>query len=346
MGARLERFCGPGRFGYRMRQSFAEALAKCLEGIPRGRVATCGVVARALGDVRAARAVAQYLHDHPETETAYRVVRADGRPVLPEGVARLEAEGGLDAGGRVSPGRMFDAIPEVPLLCELREEQRRLARRVVERDGKGRIDRIGGADVSYSGDRAFAVAVTLDADSLEPLEIVVRQTSVDFPYIPTYLAFRELPAIRLAVEALKRRPDVLFVDGHGRLHPMGFGFACYAGVSLDIPTVGIAKHALVGRPEPPTPAARDVSPIRLDGRIQGFAWRPAESSRPIYVSVGHRVSLKTALALTRRATPRRYPEPLRIADRLSKEEKKKNAERSASERAAGRRPPAQGPWGI
>ncbi len=325
---------------------FGEALGICLEGIPRGRVATCGSVARALGDARAARAVAQFLHDHPEMEAAQRVVRADGRPVLPENVRLLEAECGLDAGGRVRPEKILNEVPEVPLLRDLREEQRRLAGRVVERDAGARIDRIGGADVSYLGDRAFAVAVSLDAESLEPLEIIVRQSVVDFPYIPTYLAFRELPAIQPAVEALRQRPDVLFVDGHGRLHPTGFGFACYAGVSLDIPTVGIAKHALVGRPEPPKAAARDVSPIRLDGRIQGFAWRPPGSSRPIYVSVGHRVSLETALALTKRVTPRRYPEPLRIADRLSKEERKKNAERSASERTAGRRPPAQGPRGI
>lgn len=327
-----------------MNRSFREALAECLGNIPRGRAATCGTVARALGDVRASRAVAQFLVDHPDMEAGHRVVRADGRPVLRDRLAVLAAECPLDARGHVPPARLLDELPPVPLLRDLRDEQLRLARNVVEEDDLERIDRLGGADVSYDGDRAFAVAVTVDAESLEPLEIVVRSTRVDFPYIPTYLAFRELPAVRLAVEGLKDKPDVLFADGHGRLHPLHFGFACFAGVSLGIPTVGIAKHALVGRPQPRIRGDTDAVPILLDGKVRGFAWRPPSGSRPIYVSVGHRISLRTALALTQRATRQRYPEPLRIADRVSKEERKKNTERSASDRAAGPRPPAQGIW--
>ncbi len=346
MGATLERFCVRDGLGCVVRVSFADALQSCVDSIPRGKVATCGTLARALGDVKASRAVAQFLRDHPGTPSGHRVVRADGRPVLPEYAPRLREELVVGSSGRVSSARILGALPEVPVLRELREEQRQLARHVVEEDRIGRVERFGGADVSYIGDRAFAVAVTVDAETLEPMEIAIRQTTVDFPYIPTYLAFRELPAIRPAIEALKLEPDVLFVDGHGRLHPRRFGFACYAGVSLDLPTVGIAKHRLVGHPMPPNPAAKDAAPIRLDGSVEGYAWRPAGSSRPIYISVGHRVSLKTALALTRRATRRRYPEPLRIADRISKEERKKNAERSASERTAEARPPAQGPPGI
>ncbi len=250
------------------------------------------------------------------------------------------------ARGRVAPDRLLDELPELPLLGNLRKEQERLERRVVERDDFEPLKRLGAADVSYDADRACAVAVTVDAETLEPLEIVVRQIRIEFPYIPTYLAFRELPAIRPAVEALRRKPEVLFVDGHGRLHPLGFGFACYAGITLDVPTVGIAKHPLVGRPSPSRAAGSDAVPILLGGHIRGYAWRPPGGSRPLYVSVGHRVSLRTALSLTRRTTRERYPEPLRIADRLSKEERRKNTERSASERAAHPRPPAQSPQGT
>lgn len=252
----------------------------------------------------------------------------------------------MEAGERATRSRFLDALPEAPLLRELRDEQRRLAGRIREQDEDTVIERFGGADVSYVGDRAFAVAVTVDAASLEPTEIVVRHVRADFPYIPTYLAFREFPAIRAALEGLTRRPDVLFVDGHGRLHPLLFGFACYAGAKLDLPTIGIAKHPLAGRPAPSKHAAKDVVPIHLEGSIRGYAWRPPGTSRSIYVSVGHRVSLKGALTLTRRTTREKYPEPLRIADRVSKEERKKNAERSASERAAPGRPPAQSRRGI
>ena len=250
------------------------------------------------------------------------------------------------ARGRVAPECFFDELPDVPLLGELRKLQERLKRRVVERDNRQPVERFGAVDVSYDGERAFAVAVTVDAEALEPQEIVVRQTRIEFPYIPTYLAFRELPAIRPAVEALQTRPEVLFVDGHGRLHPLGFGFACYVGVALNLPTVGVAKHPLVGRPSPSRADGGDAVPIVLDGEVRGYAWRPPGGSRPVYVSVGHRVSLRTALSLTRRATRERYPEPLRIADRLSKEERRKNKERSASERAAHSRLSAQGPQGV
>jgi deoxyribonuclease V len=320
---------------------FAEALQRILARIPPGKVATCGTVALALGDVRAARAIADWLRAHPEMPGSHRVVRADRRPVLSPAARLLEDEGAVENNGCAIPTRLLETLPAVPLLRELRAEQRRLASRVKEEDEPMHIERIGGVDVSYDGDCAIAVAVTVDASSLDALEIAVRKRVVEFPYIPTYLAYREFPAIRTAVRALSQRPDVLFVDGHGRLHPSHFGFACYAGVKLDIPTVGIAKHPLAGRPSPLRGTAQDVVPIRLDERVQGFAWRAPGASRPIYVSVGHRITLGLALALTKRATRERYPEPLRIADRISKEERKKNAERSASDRAARPRPPAQ-----
>lgn len=329
-----------------MTSGFADALQACMDHIPRGNVATCGAVARALGDVRAARAVAEWVRDHPDMSGAHRVVRADGRPILPGAGRLLGEEGTMESGERAIRSRFLDALPETPLLRELRDEQRRLAGRIREQDEDTVIERFGGADVSYVGDRAFAVAVTIDAASLEPTEIVVRHIRADFPYIPTYLAFREFPAIRAALEGLTRKPDVLFVDGHGRLHPLLFGFACYAGAKLDLPTIGIAKHPLAGRPVPSKRVAKDVVPIRLEGSVRGYAWRPPGSSRPIYVSVGHRVSLEGALALTRRATRETYPEPLRVADRISKEERKKNTERSASERAAPGRPPAQSRRGV
>ena len=346
MGTTLERFCGRRLFRERVSLRFADALQACLNQIPPGKVATCGAVARALGDVRAARAVAEWLRNHPDTMGSHRVVRADGRSILPDAERDLEREGETDSGGHASHSRFLDALPEAPLLQELRDEQRRLATQIRERDENSPIERFGGADVSYLGDLAFAVAVTVDAESLEPTEIVIRRTVVDFPYIPTYLAFREFPGIRAALGGLRRKPDVLFIDGHGRLHPLLFGFACYAGTKLDLPTIGIAKHPLAGRTVPSAGAPKDVAPIRLEGSVRGYAWRPPRASRPIYVSVGHRVSLNGALALTRRATREKYPEPLRVADRISKEEKSKNRERSASERAARTRPPAQSSQGI
>ncbi len=239
-----------------------------------------------------------------------------------------------------------EPLPAVPLLEELRAEQRRLASRVSEEDEPRAAGTYGGVDVSYRGDRAFSVAVSLDARTLEILEVSQCETEVDFPYIPTYLAFRELPAVRTAVEGLRERPDLLFVDGHGRLHPARFGFACFAGVELDIPTIGIAKHPLAGHPVPSEGPVLRATPIELEGEIRGFAWVPPGAARPFYVSVGHRISLKTALATSQRATRRRYPEPLLVADRQSKEGREKNREEGASGRHAVGRPPAQGRAGV
>jgi len=327
--------------------SFREALESCLAGIPPGKVATCGVVARALGDVRAARSVATWLAEHAATPGAHRVVRADGRPVVRGGRESLDREGAVLEDGRAPPERFLAPIPAVPLLEALRAQQLRLASTVSEKDEASPPKTYGGVDVAYDGDRAFGVAVSLDAESLETIEVSEREIEVDFPYVPTYLAFREFPAIQAAVRGLRERPDLLFVDGHGRLHPAQFGFACFAGVLLDMPTIGIAKHPLSGRPAPSKERNRGAIPIEMEGRLQGFAWTPPGASRPFYVSVGHRISLRTALGIAQEATRRRYPEPLLVADRLSKEGRdKKNRERSASGRPAVRRSPAQGREGV
>ncbi len=319
-------------------QSFEGALAECVQRIPAGRVATCGVVARALGDVRAARAVAEWVRDHPELDPSGQVVRADGRPVV-----RSQENGSLTRrdstqNERVDPRRFVDHLESSPLLAEPRAQQRELETRVREVDDPGEARTFGGVDVAYVGQHAYTAAVLMDATSLELLEIREKEIEVDFPYIPSYLAFREFPAIQGAIASLREKPDVLFIDGHGRLHPALFGFACYVGVSLDVPTIGIAKHPLAGRPVPTRRAHGDAIPVEIQGEVRGFAWRPPGSPRAFYVSVGHRVSLLRALRLAQQATRNRYPEPLRVADRIAKEGKrKKKGERLASAPAARRR---------
>lgn len=293
----------------------------CLSGIPPGQVATCGRVAAALGDLRAARSVATWLLQHPEFPNAHRVVRADGRPVVPGAATRLRDEGVRMFDGRVADPRFVETLVADPILSRLREEQRRLASSVSEEDEPTPPSTFGGVDVAYDGDRAFAAAVVLEARSLDTLEISVIETEVDFPYVQTYLAFREYPPVEAAMRGLSKRPEVLFIDGHGRLHPALFGFACFAGVRLGIPTIGIAKHPLAGRAEPEEGRANGAVPIVIDSAVRGHAWVPPGGSRPFYVSVGNRISLSTALATAQRATRRKYPEPLLLADRLSKEKK-------------------------
>ena len=260
--------------------------------------------------------------EHPATPAAHRVVRADGRPVLPNANHRLASEDVPVRSGRVPANRFVAIRTAVPLLDELRREQRHLASLVTEEDVGGPAERIAGVDVAYDADRMYAAAVCVGATTLAVVEVATATGTVSFPYIPTYLARREFPGIEAAVRRLPRKPDVLLVDGHGRLHPALFGVACDVGVRLDIPTIGVAKHPLAGRPMKPSRGDRDAIPIALGGETRGYAWVPPGAGRPIFVSVGHRISLATALDLVKRTTRSRYPEPLALADRASKEMKR------------------------
>jgi len=297
---------------------FAKALQRCLDQVDPGRVTTCGAIARALGDIRASRAVATWIATRPETPGMHRVVRADGRPVLASASRELLHEGTHLFRGRVSANRIWDLLEPTGFLTALREEQQQLSDRVIEQDSEMQVERIAGVDAGYDGNIMHIVAVSLDAKDLGLVEITAVKRQAEFPYIPTYLAYREFPGIEAAVRRLKQRPDVLLVDGHGRLHPALFGVACYVGVRLDLSTIGVAKHPLVGRVRPGTRSHSGASPIEFHGQVRGYAWTPPGRARPIYVSIGHRISIERALEVVRGSTLRGYPEPLRLADRIGR----------------------------
>ena len=234
--------------------------------------------------------------------------------------------------GRVSASRFVAIRTAVPLLERLRREQRSLASRVTEEGTGDDAQRIAGVDVAYEGDRTYAAAVCVDATTLAVIEVATATGTVSFPYIPTYLAWREFPGVEAAVRRLSRKPDVLLVDGHGRLHPALFGVACDVGVRLDIPTIGVAKHPLAGRPLKRSGDDRAAIPIAVGGTTRGYAWIPPGAGRPIFISVGHRISLATALDLVKRTTRSRYPAPLALADRACKEMKRNEKREKGAKR--------------
>jgi len=301
---------------------FSKALRECLDQVGPGRVATCGAIATALGDVRAARSVATWLNTHPNAAGSHRVVRSDGRPVLASASSQLEREGVQLERGRVPSKRILGALEPVGLLTALREEQRMLSERVVEEDTGVQFERIAGVDAGYEGDEMFVVAACLERKSLDPIDIAAVKRRADFPYIPTFLAYRESPGIEAAVRRLRQRPDVLLVDGHGRLHPALFGIACYVGVRLDLPTIGVAKHPLVGRVTKRGHPSSGATAIKFQGQVRGYAWSPPGRERPIFVSIGHRITLERALDVVRASTLRGHPEPLKLADRIGREMKR------------------------
>lgn len=190
--------------------------------------------------------------------------------------------------------------------------QKNIAKKVVAaKDDFGEISSICGVDVAYRGssNAAYCSAVIMDKNMQQLIESVDVQTIVEYPYVPGLLMLREAEPIFYTLKLLKNSYDLLLIDGHGLLHPRRCGLACYIGVSLDKPTIGVAKSRLCG-------TVRPDGFVELDGEILGYA-----ISKKLYISVGHRVTLKTAITLVKELGI----EPLRLADINSRKNKKKSA---------------------
>lgn len=178
---------------------------------------------------------------------------------------------------------------------------------------------IAGADVSMrwrdSRGPVHAAIAPLGWPERAPLPVASATVTPRFPYVSGYLAFREVPALLAAWERLAEKPQLLFVDGHGRSHPRRMGIATHAGLVLDVPTIGLAKTILCGRVAGELgEAAGDHAPLVDRGEIVAWALRTRPRCAPVYVSTGHRVSLETALEWAMRLLDgRRILQPIRLA---------------------------------
>ena len=192
----------------------------------------------------------------------------------------------------------------------------------VRREPLGAIPRfVAGADCAFSrdGTRIRAAAVVYDRESKTVIDHVELVQPCTIPYIPTYLSFREIPAILAALSRLTHTYHALLVDGQGIAHPRRCGIATHLGVLLDLPTVGCAKSRLIGEhAEPGRSRGSSAKLMDRDEQI-GVVLRTRDGVKPLYVSIGHRLDLESAIELTLACCTRyRLPEPTRIADHLSK----------------------------
>ncbi len=204
--------------------------------------------------------------------------------------------------------------------AEARILQNQLRGQVVAEDQFGVMRRVAGVDAHYGSDRIWAAVVVMEFPDLVALESALISRPTAFPYVPGLLAFREAPAMLEALDRLSLKPDLLLVDGHGLAHPQRFGLACHLGVLGDLPTVGVAKSRLVGVYEEPGLERGASSELVDNGQTIGVVLRTRKAVRPVFVSVGHRVSLKAAADIVMRCAARfRSPEPIRAADRLSRQ---------------------------
>jgi deoxyribonuclease V len=182
-------------------------------------------------------------------------------------------------------------------LAEARLLQEQLRAEVVAEDRLGVVRIVGGVDAwtEPAGNRIWAAAVALGLGDLELLESAMVCRPTVAPYLPDFLSLREAPAACAALARLRMRLDLLFVDGQGMAHPRRFGFACHIGLLAATPTIGVAKSRLLGRYESPGPERGDWTPLVQDDDTISAVLRTRSHTRPVFVSVGHRISLRTAL---------------------------------------------------
>jgi deoxyribonuclease V len=296
--------------------------------IPPGKVSTYGAVAIALGDKVAARAVGRMMNQNPDADDmpCFKIVHSDGRLGgfglgIDDKIRRLKQDSIHVHKGKIVDFEdvFFDDFRTEYPLKTLREEQINLSRNISLQDDFAEIDTVAGIDVAYPDNEfqeACGSCVVLDYHTMRVIEESEVFSPTDFPFISTYFSYRELPIVQTLLSHLRSAPSLLLLDGNGIIHPIRCGFASHAGISLGIPTIGVAKTLLFGK-------VKD-SQVIIDKEQRGYAFSIKQGLKPIYVSPGHRVSLKTSLAVVKHLSTSKIPEPLRLAHHLAKKNLQQN----------------------
>jgi deoxyribonuclease V len=201
---------------------------------------------------------------------------------------------------------------------EAREIQSRLAGQIVTDKSINfkKVKTIGAADISFARGNSsiYASLIVVNYPDLKLLDVYSIKTTTSFPYIPGYLSFREIPPLLEIIEKLKSLPDIMLCDGQGLAHPRGMGLASHLGLVLDIPTVGCAKSLLVGDFEDLPEEKGSFRSLMYQNKEIGVALRTRESVKPLFVSIGHKITLGDAIKIVMECCTRyRIPDPLRMA---------------------------------
>ena len=196
---------------------------------------------------------------------------------------------------------------------KLKEEQAKLAKKAVLKDDFEKIEVVGGVDQSYFETKVISAIVLCDYKTNEVREKVYAVSDAKIPYVPGFLSYREGPAIGAAFSKLENKPDILIFDGNGILHPMRCGIATHMGVLLNQPSFGVAKELLLGE--------QKNGKIFVENEIRGEEIVTREKSKPVFVSSGHKVSLKTSVEIVKKLSvfPHKLPEPLHLAHKYATE---------------------------
>ncbi|MBA3044696.1 MAG: endonuclease V [Candidatus Thermoplasmatota archaeon] len=290
--------------------------ADLVNQIPKGMVTTYGTVAKALGDEIAKRAVGVMLNSYgpPIKMPCHRVVYSGGglggfAYGLPKKMEMLAEEGVFEKDGKIADFEniFFDKFKTDFPLKNARKKQLDLAETVTLADPKKMPDMILGLDASYIGTRAFGAGILFHISDKKVVKTFTSESKINWPYIPTYLGFREMPVFKLIIDELGR-DAILMLDGNGVLHPFGFGIASHIGVEFGMPSIGAAKSLLCG-----SVGTGTNPPVTLGGHTIGTELKTSPRAKPIYISPGHKISMASAVKITAKISRLKIPEPLRLA---------------------------------
>lgn len=205
---------------------------------------------------------------------------------------------------------------------EAQDIQNQLRSKVIAKDDLPThpVTTVAGVDVGFANKFKItcAAATVFSFPELELIETAIAQLPTTFPYVPGYLSFREIPTILEALQQLSHVPDLILCDGQGYAHPRRFGLACHLGVLLDRPTIGVAKSRYIGTYQDVPNKKGSWVYLYDNDEIIGAVVRTRSNVKPLFISVGHRISLPTAIAYTLNCTTKyRLPETTRLADKLA-----------------------------
>ncbi|NYT00650.1 MAG: endonuclease V [Methanocellales archaeon] len=216
-----------------------------------------------------------------------------------------------------------DIFPSEQDFVSLIRAQEMVASRALVEDQFGVLKTIAGVDQAFLDDKIISGIVILDYNTMDVIEKAYSIKYVEFPYIPSFLSFREGPAIISAFRSLKMRPDLLMIDGCGINHPRSAGLATHIGVALDMVTIGVAKNLLCGIIEKPI-NIWDYSPITLHDQYVGASLLSKKGCNPIIIAPGHKVSLSSTIDIVRYCLRgQKLPDPIRIAHKYVGDIKRK-----------------------
>lgn len=210
--------------------------------------------------------------------------------------------------------------PWATTIEEAKAIQLELRSQVITEDLLDTVNYVAGVDVGFEDNYAIskAAVAVLSFPELQLVETAIAKIPTTFSYIPGFLSFREIPAILKALEQIKTTPDLILCDGQGLAHPRRFGIACHLGVILDMATIGAAKSLLVGKYEELAPDKGSWQPLIHREETVGAIVRTRSNVKPMYVSVGHKLSLTSAIDYVLQCTTKyRLPETTRWADKLA-----------------------------